>query len=252
MLRKHWYKNFIIGLLSLLFFVLFTNNSSAQNILNGRIFEYNSHTPVAGVKIENLKSHLTGASTADGKFSIKAIIGDLICYSRSSYKPDTVLVTNLKYKEIFLEFNQTLLKEVKIINKETNLGTLATPVATPFGGNTVRYQTDANGNNKGGLKIMIPGSDKEQQKKIKEAKREADDETASQIAKIFSPQNLQNYVPIKDQELENFSLLYTPPLKTYHAKFNIALYVDSCYKEFVKIPVEKRRSKAFLDLNYKP
>jgi hypothetical protein len=250
--RKSRYKNFIIGLLSFLSFVLFTNHSSAQNILNGQIFENNSHRPIAGVKVENLKSHITAVSTTDGKFSIKAVKGDLIVYSRSPYKPDTVLVANLKHKEIYLDFDQTLLKEVKIMNKETNLGTLATPVATPFGGNTVRYQTDANGNNKGGLKIMIPGSDQEQQKKIKEAKREADGETASQIAKIFSPQNLQNYVPLKGQELENFTLLYTPPLKIYRAKFNLPLYVDSCYKEFVKIPAEKRRSKAFLDLNDKP
>jgi hypothetical protein len=253
MLRKFFYKNSIISLFSLLLFVLFSNNSSAQNILTGRIFEYQTHTGIAGVKVENLKSHVTAVSTAEGKYAIKAAKGDLICYSRSSYKSDTILVANLKYKEVFLELSENLLKEVKIINKETNMGIVATPVTTtPFGGNTVHYQTDASGNNRGGLQLSLTGSNKAQQNRVKEAKLEADDKTSTKIAQVFSPENLQNFIPIKGQELENFIILYRPPLNVYRAKFNLTLYVDSCYKEFVKIPADKRQSKTFLDLNSKP
>jgi len=252
MFTKFLYKNFILSSLLLLLFVLFSNNSSAQNILTGRIFEYQTHTGLAGVKVENLKSHVTAISTTDGKYAIKAAKGDLICYSRSSYKPDTILVANLKYKEVFLELSQNLLKEVKIINKETNMGIVATPVATPFGGNTVHYQTDASGNNRGGLQLSLTGSNKAQQNRAKEAKLEANDKISTQIAQVFSPENLQNFIPIKGQELENFIILYRPSSTVYRGKFNLTLYVDSCYKEFVKIPADKRQSKTFLDLNSNP
>jgi len=251
--KKHQYKRFTLTAFFLLNFVLLTQFSYAQTRAIGRIFEYQTRTRIAGVKIENLKSHVIAVSDSGGRYAIKAVAGDRIVYSVFSYKSDTVLLTSLKYKEIFLELKaDNFLKEVKIINKENNLGTLAVPIATPFGGNAVRYQTDANGNNTGGLKLSLPGFNGDAKKKERDAQRERDGETELQIDKIFSPENLQNYLPIKGQEMNNFILLYRPSIKVYRDKFNLTLYIDSCYKEFVKIPIDKRQAKDFMQLYSKP
>jgi hypothetical protein len=49
--------------------------------------------------------------------------------------------------------------------------------------------------------------------------------------------------------MANFITLYTPDIATYTAEgFNLTLYIDSCYKEFVKIPPERRQDPHYLDL----
>jgi len=249
--RRSRYKRLTIIALPILLFL--AHSSQAQTILKGRIFEFKTRIPLEGMRIENLKSHVIAVSDSGGRFAIKAVAGNLITYSGLSYKTDTIYVANLKYKEVFLELKpDQLLKEVKIVNKEVNLGTVAIPSATPFGGNTVRYQTDASGNYSGGVKINLPGFNSEEKKKERDAQLAADEETQEQIAKVFSSENLQKYLPIKGQEMENFRILYTPSVKVYREKLNITLYVDSCYKVFVKLPIEKRQSKEFLQLNNKP
>jgi hypothetical protein len=80
-----------------------------------------------------------------------------------------------------------------------------------------------------------------------------DEELKQQIAKDFSPENLKNYVPLKDQEMTNFIIMYTPTIATYTSPdFNLTVYIDSCYTEFLKIPPDRRQSKDLTDLHAKP
>jgi hypothetical protein len=235
-------------LICLLFLV---NISYAQGNLTGRVYENKTRVPLAGISIQNLKSNTITVSDQNGIFAIRAHIGDLVTFSGFSYQPDTLYVKDLSTIEIFLSLKQNMLKEVNVTGSETKLGNLkAAPSLSPFGGQTLVYQTDANGDTKGGLKLNLFDSHSDANKKRKTAQLGKDEELRQKIANVFSPDNLKNYVPVKGQEMANFIILYTPDIDTYsRADFNLTVYIDSCYREFLKIPAEKRQSKELTELN---
>jgi hypothetical protein len=229
---------------------LLTGRLLAQDKLGGRIFENKTRISLAGIKVENLKSHVIVVSDAKGEFSIKATVGDNICFSGSAYKPDTLYVANLKYLEVFLDLQQNMLKEVKVVTQEIKTGSLSAPAQTGlFNSHTVLYQTDANGNPIGGIKIMVPDWNKDARKKKRDLQIAADEQTKQQIAKVFGPENIQKYLPLKGQELANFIILYIPDVGTYNSTgFNLTLYLNSSYEEFLKMPIEQRQSPTYFQL----
>ena len=80
-----------------------------------------------------------------------------------------------------------------------------------------------------------------------------DEDIKQKISRDFSPDNLKDYIPLKGQEMTNFIIMYTPTIQTYtDPAFNLVIYIDSNYKEFLKIPKEQRESKDLTDLHAKP
>jgi hypothetical protein len=237
-------------LLLVCLFIL-VNLSYAQGNLTGRVYENKTRFPLAGISIQNLKSNTITVSDQNGIFAIRAHIGDLVTFSGFSYQTDTLYVKDLSTIEVFLSLKQNMLKEVNVTGSETKLGNLkAAPSLSPFGGQTLVYQTDADGNAKGGLKLNLFDSHSNANNKRKTAQLGKDEELKQKIANVFSLENLKNYVPIKGQEMANFIILYTPDIDTYSsADFNLTVYIDSCYREFLKIPAEKRQSKELTELN---
>jgi len=244
----------IRSFLFLLSFILLINISYAQGNLTGRIYEYKTRIPIAGVSVQNLKSNIITVSDKNGLFAIKAHIGDLVTFSGFSYQTDTLYVKDLSSVEIFLDLKQNMLKGVNVTNSEVKTGSLkAAPTLSPFGGQTLVYQKDKDGNYDGGLKLSLFDSHSAADKRKQEAQLGKDEAVKQRIAKAFSPENLKDYVPVKGQEMDNFIILYTPSLDTYTSgNFNFISYVNSCYKEFLKIPAEKRQSRQLTDLNARP
>ncbi|HTH82505.1 MAG TPA: hypothetical protein VL490_06200 [Mucilaginibacter sp.] len=233
-------------------FLLFAliNTAYAQENFTGRVLENKVNIPLSNVKVENLNSHALSGTDEKGKFTIKAKINDLICFTSLGYEPDTVLLVNLKYKEIYLTLKQNMLNEVKVKNTDGNFNFKIPPAGiTPLGGTVVRYQTDAAGNNIGGIKLNIFDSHKDERKRELTRKLEDEGQQQQEIEKLFNPKNLSNYVPITGTEMSNFIILYKPDIQTfYNANFNFLNYVNASYKKFLEIPEEKRKSKAFLSL----
>ncbi len=236
--------------LLILLFCSVTGLTYAQSKLSGVVLEYRSDITLSGIRIENLNTHDNVYADPRGKFTIPAKKGDHICFSGLNYKPDTLYLVDLKYKEVFLLLKQNQLKEVKITGAEVNKNAFSMPPPlSPFGGKVVRYQTDAAGNPIGGLKFNIFDSHKDARKRAQARGLEIDGQRQLEIAKIFNVKNLQTYLPIKGQEMENFVILYTPdPAIWYSSKFNPMLYINDSYKKFLRIPAEKRQSKTFLQL----
>jgi hypothetical protein len=146
-----------------------------------------------------------------------------------------------------------MLQEVKVTGQETRLGNLkATPTLSPFGGDRLVYQSDAAGNYDGGVKLNIFDSHSAANKRQHAIQTDKDEAMKARIADIFKPQNLENYVPLKDQEMQNFIIMYTPDIDTYTSPdFNLTVYLNNSYHDFMQIPVEKRQSKDFLTLTGK-
>jgi hypothetical protein len=237
-----------------LFLIFIVNLSFAQGNLTGRILENKTRVPLSGISVQNLKSNLIIVSDQNGLFSIKAHVGDLITFSGFSYQTDTLYVKDLSSVEILLDLKGTTLKGVTVTGSETRLGNLtAPPTLSPFGGQTLVYSKDANGNYNGGLKLNLFDSHSDANKRKKVAQLGKDEELKQQIAKEFSPENLKNYIPLQGQEMTNFIIMYTPSIDTYTSPdFNLPIYIDSSYSDFLKIPKDRRQSKALTDLNAKP
>ena len=230
---------------------LFGGTSYAQVKFGGQVFENNTKIPLSGISVENLNTHLKQISATDGSFAISAKIGDLLSFSSPYYQPDTVYITNLSYLNIYLNLKTKALKEVQVTSAELKTGSLKiAPTKGPFNSETVLYQTDAAGRPIGGIKIMIHDWNKDENRKIREQQFLLDEEKKVQISKVFSPENIQSYLPIKDQELKNFITLYIPDIKTYSShEFNLLNYLTACYQEFLKIPAGQRQSDDFLKIN---
>jgi hypothetical protein len=241
---------FLISIL-LLFIV---NLSFAQGNLTGRVYENKTRVPIAGASIQNLNSHIFTVSDKNGLFSIRAHVGDLVTFSSFAYETDTLFVKDLGTTEILLDLKGTNLKGVTIRDQQTRLGSLTAPhTLSPFGGQTVVYSKDADGNYKGGLTMNLFDSHSDAKKRAKAVQLGKDEELKQKIAGEFSPDNLKDYVPLKGQEMTNFIIMYTPTMDTYNApEFNFTSYVDSTYKEFMKIPKQRRESKGLTDLHAKP
>lgn len=243
----------IRSLFVLVCLLFLANLSFAQGNLTGCVYENKTRFPIAGVSIQNLKSNIITVSDKNGLFSIKAHVGDLVIFSAFSYQTDTLYVKDLSSIEILLDLRQNMLKGVNVIGTETRLGSLtAAPTLSPFGGQTLLYQKDANGNYDGGLSLKLFDSQSAANKRKKDARLEKNAQSNQQIDQVFSPKNLEDYLPIKGQELDNFIILYKPDIETFNApEFNLTSYLDSSYKEFLKIPLEKRQSKQLTELNPK-
>ena len=159
----------------------------------------------------------------------------------------------MKYTDIQLVLKSNMLQEVKVTGQETRLGNLKpTPMLTPFGGDKLVYQTDAAGNYTGGMKMNIFDSHSAANRRQHAIQTQKDEGIKARIADIFKPQNLENYVPLKDQEMKNFIIMYTPDLDTYTSpEFNLTVYLNNSYHEFMQIPAEKRQSKDLTNLTGK-
>jgi len=224
--------------LLLIIFSVFTYGSAyAQMPVSGKIYELGTHVVLAGVKVQNTNTKDNTQSNATGFFSIKAKAGDILIFESFAYKPDTVLVTNIRYLEIFLQPQNTNLKEVKIKDQATKLGTLKD---TSFHNQIVRYQRDEKGNLKGGVAIKF-GYGKSAKEK-RDEKLAYDTLATAQIDKTFSPTNVSKYIPLKGNDLKQFIAIYRPTIKQYKApNFDLTLYLNDCYKKFLALPPDKRK-----------
>lgn len=226
---------------------------SAQDNLTGRIYEYKTRTILPGVTIRNLKTNSTTVSDRTGAFSITAKAGDLVVFNSFAYQPDTLFVKDLKYTEIQLVLKSNMLDEVKVTGQEIKIGNLKpTPSLSPFGGQTLVYQTDPKGNPTGGLRMNVFDSHAAEKKREHAIQTQKDEAIKEKIAGIFSPDGLKDYVPFKGQEMQNFITMYTPSIDVYTAPdFNLTVYINTSYHEFMKIPAEERASPGLTSLTGK-
>jgi hypothetical protein len=232
------------------FLTLFIGVAHAQDNLIGRIHEDKSNVAVPGINVHNLKTNKIVASDATGAFSIPAKVGDIVVFSGFSYRSDTLYVQKLGYIDIVLTLSSRMLDEVKVTGQETKLGNLKpAPTLSPFGGDNLVYQSNAKGEYVGGVKLNVFDSNSALKKRQRDVQVQKDEGIKSKIANIFSAEGLKNYLDLKGQEMSNYIILYTPDIPTYTSpQFNITFYVDSCYKEFKKIPADRRASKELTEL----
>ncbi|GAB3930476.1 hypothetical protein [Mucilaginibacter myungsuensis] len=220
---------------------LFIRPAFCQQAFKGRVLESKTRITIFGVRIQNLTSKASTFTDKAGDFTINAKANDLMVLSSFAYMSDTVLLVDLTSREFFLQPRGEMLKQVNVTQKEIKIpGGLGLGGTPEFHNQPVVYKRDAAGNYKGGIALRLFNNSGEKKRQA-DAEKERIEEKRSEIDKIFTPKNLAQYLPLKDAELEAFKVLYVPSVATYTAAgFNLVSYLNTCYKEFMKLPPEKR------------
>ena len=227
-------------LLSCLLIILSAASAYSQQIIKGQVLEYKTRIGLAAINIINLNTNQTALSDNKGSFTIKASLNDILVFKGFAYENDTLVVTKLNSIEVFMLPQTHVLKDVKVTSMDGPSMAIYDP---NFHGQTVAYQTDKNGNFIGGLNFRFWYWKKDEHKRDKLKKMLQNEQTYAQIAKAFSPENLARFLPLKGTEMDNFIRMYTPSIKVYTANsFNMADYLNTSYKKFIELPVEKRQN----------
>jgi hypothetical protein len=104
-------KKLIILILITIPFKLLAQN----NTLTGNIFDNENRTVILqGATIKNLSTKNIVLADKDGHFAISAKVGDLVSFGMVGYQTDTVYLTNLFPKNVFLRMQVNNLKPVDI------------------------------------------------------------------------------------------------------------------------------------------
>ena len=218
-----------------------------QTVFSGRVLENKTRIALHGVQIQNLSNSLRTITGSDGRFSIAAKIGDIIVFKSFSYQTDSLLLTDMHDKEVFLQPQATMLNQVTITDssgRSSNAGKNAKlPYDPQFHGQTMVYHRDANGNYTGGIDLRLHYFTKDDHDKRKAAEKEKDREVQEQIISVFTEENISKYVPLKGEDLDNFILLYVPEVGIYSSKdFNLLTYLNTCYKTWLTLSDDERKA----------
>lgn len=226
-------------LLVVFFLVGFILPGRGQESLQGRVYEINTRIALPEISIRNQSNQTTVKTDSAGRFRILAKPGDLLLLTGFSYQPDTILVIDYRYREVFLTPKAHLLKEVKVNSAPVNLGELRDP---EFHGQKVVYQRDEDGNYKGGIAIRLSYWNKDSKKERRSQKRLKEAELKSEIYARFNPANVGKIVPLKGQALQDFIDLYRPLVEQYRSpEFDFVLYLNEKYRDYLALPEDQRK-----------
>ena len=234
----------------LLIFFAFTFciiSAQAQTVFNGRVFENKTRITLHGVRVENLTNRLVALSGDDGRFSIAAKVGDFLVLKEFAYQPDTLLITDMHDREIFLEPVKNMLKQVTITDTSGRTSAaeknMILPYDPEFHGQTMVYHRDDKEQYDGGIILRMHYFTGDDNKKRKAQKKEEKRVLSQEISTIFTADNISHYLPLKGSDLDSFLLLYTPAIKVYNSKdFNLLSYLNVSYKTWLGLSPEQRKA----------
>lgn len=226
--------------------MLYGINANAQSVFSGRVLENKTRIVLRSIRIENQTTKVKTITDERGQFFINAKIGDILIFNGFAYQPDTVLITDMHAREIFMEPKKNMLNQVNITDTsgmaKANAGAFLPPDKM-FHGQLIANQRDNNLNEIGGIAIRLHYWSKDEKQKRKAAQSAKDRVISEQISQVFTPANISQYVPLKGADMDNFLLLYTPDVKEYTDKrFALLPYVNACYQNWQTLTPEQKKA----------
>jgi len=211
-----------------------------NNILTGNIYDNESRaTTLQGATIKNLNTKTVTLTDKDGHFAIAAKIGDLVSFGMAGYETDTVYLTNLFPKNVFLRMLVNNLKPVDITSvKVSPYLDAKDPNAMPA--RRVDYSKE-----RGGLRLNLGyGKYRREQAKIQEL--EENDKYQEEINKNFNEEYIRSMVKFEGPDIKDFIGLYRPTVEQVKAErpFNYAYYTVRAYHTWLKLPPDQRKLPA--------
>lgn len=230
---------------ALLFLILVLPfNLLAQSSVDGTVYDFeNKAFPLQQVAVRNLTSKQIAVTKASGQFTISAKKGDILEFSLVGYHVDTLFLTDLKPKKIFLPANAKSLKEVAIVS--TKLSPYL-DFKNPEAKESKRISTDglegkSNNDRAGGLQFALGyGKYRREQAKIKVL--EERDAYDTEIKENFNEQTVNELIKLKGQELKDFINMFRPSVALIKSErpFNYSYYIAQAHQKWLKLPASER------------
>jgi hypothetical protein len=215
-----------------------------NNVLTGNVFDNdNRATALEGATIRNLTNKSLSLSAKDGHFAIAANIGDYISFGRVGYQSDTVYITKLFPKNIYLlpQVNNLSTVNVNSVKLSPYLN-FKNPDATPS--RAVDYSKD-----RGGLRLNLGyGKFRKEQFKIQEL--EENQRYEEEISKNFNEEAIKKLLNFEIPDVKDFISLYRPTVWQLKAErpFNYAYYTAKAYHAWLRLPPDQRKLPSLLKL----
>lgn len=233
--------------------VLFPIKLMAQESVSGTVYDFDNKTfPLQQVAVRNLTNKQISVTKASGQFTIPASKGDILEFSLVGYHKDTLFLTDVKPKLIFLPADSKSLKEVAIVSAKLS-PYLDLKNINPASTNT-RVSTDGlegkkNGDRAGGLKFAL-GYGKYRREQAKLRTLEERDSFETEINNNFNEKTVSDLVKLKGQELKDFITTYRPtvPLIKSERPFNYSFYIAQAYHKWLKLPAHERKAVPMQEL----
>lgn len=211
-----------------------------SNTLTGNIFDNDSRsTALEGATIKNLNTKAVVLADKDGHFAIGAKVGDLVSFGMVGYETDTVYLTNLFPKNIFLRAVVNNLKPVDInATKVSPYLDAKNPDAAPS------RRVDMS-QNRGGVRLNL-GYGKFRREAAKVQELEEKDRYQEEINKNFNEETVKSLVKFEGDGIRDFIGMYRPSVDQVKAErpFNYTYYIVSSYYAWKKLPEAQRKMPA--------
>ncbi|WP_182923589.1 peptidase associated/transthyretin-like domain-containing protein [Pedobacter planticolens] len=217
-----------------------------NNTLTGNIFDNdNRSTALQGASIKNLNTKALVLADKDGHFAITAKIGDLISFGMVGFQTDTVYLTNLFPKNVYLRAQVNNLNTVDINGTKVSpmLGNLGNP-----DNKAPTHQLDYS-KEKGGLRLNLGyGKWRKEQLKIQELQQQ--EQYQDEITKNFNEQTIKSTVKFEGSDIRNFIDLFHPTVDQVKAErpFNYTYYIVKAYHAWLKLPQDQRKLPPLIKL----
>lgn len=218
----------------------------AQGTISGTVYDFENKTfPLEQVAVRNLNNKQIVVTKASGQFTIPAKKGDVLEFSLKGYHIDSLYLTDLKPKRIFLPANSKSLKEVAIVSAKLSP---YLDLKNPNAKESKRISTDGldgkkNTDRAGGLKFALGyGKYRRDQAKIKAL--EARETYETEINDNFNEQTVGDLLKLSGQELKDFINMYKPSVALIKSErpFNYSYYIAQAHQKWLKLPLDQRRT----------
>lgn len=219
----------------------------AQTVTTGGVFDYAKKSiALPGVTVRNLNTKKVTLTNKEGKFVITANVGEILEFSLVGYHVDTLYLTNLLTKIIYLPVKSTSLNDVTVsgvrINKE--IANAKDPLAEKYtllatGGNLERkIMTDK----VGGLSLNL-GYGKYRRQLQKEAILEEREAYTQEINANFNETSIAKLTKLSGEELKNFIVIYYPSVENVQSErpFKYPYYIATAYQAWLKLTPQQRK-----------
>ena len=232
-------------LLGLLLFPVFT---WAQSYVTGNVFDNEKRSiALQDVAVRNLTTKAVVVTDKDGRFAVPAKAGDLISFAMVGYQTDTVYLTNLFAKNIYLRASVNSLNTVNITT---------TKVSPYLDTKNPEAEVDKQVNyskNRGGLRLGL-GFNKMRRQAAKEQELEEAADINEEISKNFNKTVIQKLVNYKENDLDDYIGLYRPTVDQVKTEkpFNYTYYIATTFHEWRKLPADARKLAPLPKLKGKP
>ena len=227
------------------FILLIPIGLSAQGVLTGNIFKDSSRSVLLeGATVINLNSKALTLTDKDGHFVIAAKVGDLVSFGMVGYQIDTIYLTNLFPKNVYLRLSVNNLNTVNIT------GVKISPYLDLKDSNAVPSRQVDYSKERGGLRLNL-GYSKFRKQQVKIQELEEYDQYNEEISKNFSAEFVKKLLKIQGADLKNFIEMYRPTVNLVKIErpFNYELYTASSYSMWIKLPTDQKKSQSLLKLS---